>query len=164
MNLNRIDSLFTSYETESYPAVVLENPKFARNISMVIRIMAGFLNHANLFITSKRFYDSLKQDVRRLPREERMKAYHNVDLIYHTKPLNLLKGTPVCVELVNGAVPLPYFNHPEKAIYIFGAEDGGVSKALRVQCHHFIYIPTNACFNLATTVGMVLYDRYSKEK
>lgn len=163
MNKDVIDGLFSPLRRIMYPTVILENPKFARNISMVMRIMSGFLGESNLIVTTKRFYNSLGKGVKRLPREERMRGYKDVNLIHMEKPLNYIGGTPVCVELVNGAVPLNMFEHPRDAIYIFGPEDGDVSKALRVRAHHFIHIPTNHCFNLATTAGMILYDRYLKE-
>lgn len=121
------------------------------------------MERANLFITTKRFYGSLDDDVKRLPREERMKGYNNINLVMEPMPLKKMNGTPVCIELVDGAVPLQYFEHPEDAIYIFGPEDGGVSKALRVQAHHFVIVPTRNCLNLATTVSIVMYDRLLKE-
>lgn len=68
----------------------------------------------------------------------------------------------VCVELALGAVPLPHFIHPEKAIYVFGPEDGSLPQDVVDKAHHVVYVPTTGCMNLAATVNVVLYDRLAK--
>ncbi len=68
----------------------------------------------------------------------------------------------VCVELVEGATPLPEFLHPERAIYVFGPEDGSIPQAMINSASHVVYIPTIGCMNLAATVNVLLYDRLSK--
>lgn len=68
----------------------------------------------------------------------------------------------VAVELVTGAVSLSEFSHPENALYLFGPEDGSLSKELVDGADHVIYIPTIGCLNLAATVNVVLYDRQAK--
>lgn len=68
----------------------------------------------------------------------------------------------VCVELAEGATPLPRFKHPENAIYIFGPEDGSISQDVADRADHVVYIPTVGCMNLAATVNVLLYDRLAK--
>ncbi len=68
----------------------------------------------------------------------------------------------VCVELVEGAIPLPDFQHPENAFYIFGPEDGTISQEVVDKADAIVYIPTIGCLNLAATVNVVLYDRLAK--
>jgi tRNA(Leu) C34 or U34 (ribose-2'-O)-methylase TrmL len=70
----------------------------------------------------------------------------------------------ICVELAEGAQPLPGFVHPAEAFYIFGPEDGSIDQALIDQADAVVYIPTNTCMNLAATVNVVLYDRMAKMK
>ena len=61
-----------------------------------------------------------------------------------------------------GARPLPEYTHPDRALYLFGAEDGSLSQELRDWCEDVVYIPTQGCMNLAATVNVVLYDRLAK--
>ena len=68
----------------------------------------------------------------------------------------------VCVELVEGATPLPQFQHPDHALYIFGPEDGSLSQALVDRADAVVYITTIGCMNLAATSNVVLYDRLAK--
>jgi hypothetical protein len=71
---------------------------------------------------------------------------------------------PVAVDLIDGAIPLPEYKHPERAFYIFGAEDATLGSRVISWCRDTIYIPTDGCMNLAATVNVVLYDRLVKQK
>ncbi len=68
----------------------------------------------------------------------------------------------VCVELVEGAIALPEYQHPDKAFYIFGPEDGTIDQDLIDKANAVVYVPTIGCMNLAATVNVVLYDRLAK--
>ncbi|MCU8306563.1 TrmH family RNA methyltransferase, partial [Vibrio vulnificus] len=54
------------------------------------------------------------------------------------------------------------FVHPEKAIYLFGPEDGSLPQEVVDKAHHVAYIPTHGCMNLAATVNVLMYDRLAK--
>lgn len=94
-----------------------------------------------------------------------MKAY-DIDWGVDDLALARLVGegfTPVCVELVSGAEDLTQFEHPEgDVVYVFGPEDGGVSKGTRTFCHRFVKIPGAHCLNLAAACNVTLYDRMAK--
>lgn len=88
-------------------------------------------------------------------------------------PLNsvddLLENLPedtqvVCVDLIEGATPLPEFQHPEKAIYIFGPEDGSIKQELVDRADAVVYVPTVGCMNLAASTNVLLYDRLAKSE
>jgi tRNA(Leu) C34 or U34 (ribose-2'-O)-methylase TrmL len=68
----------------------------------------------------------------------------------------------VCVELVEGAIALPAFVHPDHALYLFGPEDGSLDQMLIDRADSVVFIPTTGCMNLAATVNVVLYDRLAK--
>lgn len=64
------------------------------------------------------------------------------------------------VELDERAVALSEFKHPERALYVLGAEDHGLSEADRSRCDALVQIPGAAfCLNVATAGSIVLYDR-----
>jgi tRNA(Leu) C34 or U34 (ribose-2'-O)-methylase TrmL len=144
------------------PAVVLEDPKYPRNVGYVLRSAFNY-GIRQIWITGDRVPLQASESYR-LPREERFKEYRVVDLRAHDRPLNhYASNVPVIgVELVAGAMPITYFEHPENAVYVFGAEDGGISKAMRVRCHQFIFLPTISCLNLAMAVTATLSDRLQK--
>ena len=92
-----------------------------------------------------------------------MRGYADVTLVNHDYPFDLLvkEAVPVGVELLPGTTNLAWFEHPENAVYVFGPEDGGLSKSARLNCHYFVQIPGYHCLNLAAAVNVVLYDRRS---
>lgn len=71
-------------------------------------------------------------------------------------------AVPVAVDLVDGATPLPSYQHPVSAFYVFGPEDGTLGKDILSWCRDRVMIPTHCCMNLHVTVGVVLYDRLAK--
>lgn len=68
----------------------------------------------------------------------------------------------VAVDLVEGARPLPRFHHPDRALYVFGPEDGTLGRSVLDRAHHRLMVPTRRCLNLASCVCVVLYDRAAK--
>lgn len=72
-------------------------------------------------------------------------------------------AVPVAVDLVDDAVALPDFVHPQAAFYVFGPEDGTLGKAVLDWCPFRVMVPTSICMNLAATVNVVLYDRLAKQ-
>ncbi len=92
-------------------------------------------------------------------RAERHIPTMHVDSIVDSAPHGCLR---IAVDLIEGATDLRDFIHPERAIYIFGPEDGTLGKAVHERCQHVVSIPTAFCLNLAATVNVVLYDRMAK--
>jgi tRNA(Leu) C34 or U34 (ribose-2'-O)-methylase TrmL len=161
------------------PAIILDNPKYARNISMVIRAASCYGwnqvwftgQRVSLSDPSKNMDDGHgKRQVRkkggktpRLPREERMKLYNHVQVRNYEKPFDHFSGaTPIAVELAEGAEMLHHFEWPENPVLVFGPEDGSISKVAMRHCHRRVILPTRACLNLATAVTTCLYDWYAK--
>ena len=146
------------------PAIILHNPKYPHNVGAAVRAASCFDSKLILF-TGKRV--SLEPEGikgYRLPREERMKGYKDVTLINDDYPFNRFKKiiTPVAVELRENAESLPFFEHPENAVYVFGPEDGSIPQVMLKHCHRFVVIPSKHCVNLAAAVYLVLYDRVTK--
>jgi len=165
------------------PSIVLCNPLYARNVSMVIRLAANYYLPQVWYTGDRVSIEDPSQNVEfpgderhsglkgkrkkgnkaRLPREERMRGFDDVELHQFDYPFDHFPGcTPVAVELKSGAELLPDFEHPEKAIYVFGPEDGSLQAPILRHCHRFVIVPTRYCLNLAMAVGTVLYDRMIK--
>lgn len=141
------------------PAVILWNPKHAHNVGGVLRTASSFGIRQVWFSGERVSLDPKRGE--RLPREERMKGYKEVDLRQHDYPFDCFADNvqPVAVEVRPDAVPLPYFAHPEHATYVFGPEDGSIDGTVMRHCHHRIIIPTRHCLNLSVAVGVVLAHR-----
>ena len=144
------------------PAVLLVNPRFARNVGVAVRAASAY-GLSQVWFTGPRVgYDV--QGIGRLPREERMKGYREVEIFHSERPFDRFPEgtTPVAVEVKEDAEHLFEFEHPDNAIYVFGPEDGSIPSVLLRHCHRHVIIPSRHCLNLAVAVGTVLYDRTAK--
>ncbi|MFC1526106.1 TrmH family RNA methyltransferase [Candidatus Latescibacterota bacterium] len=142
-------------------AVILEDPKHPQNVGGALRACAAF-GVRDLYWTGERVVFNTD----RLPSQERMPHYQSS--VHFTRDETALgrltdRGfVPVAVEVKADAENLIYFEHPPKAVYVFGPEDGSLSKEALSACHRFAFIPTHYCLNLAAAVNVVLYDRRMK--
>lgn len=68
----------------------------------------------------------------------------------------------VGIELVPGAFILPEYRHHERAVYLLGAEDRGLSSTAMARCHEVVEIPSTHCLNVSVAGAIVMYDRASK--
>lgn len=145
------------------PSIILVNPRFAYNVSMVVRLASCF-GLKQVWFTGDRVNFDLEKK-KRLPREERMKGYRDVQICQFDRPFDQFKdATPVAIEVRDQSERLQNFEHPENAVYVFGQEDGSIPDPILRQCHRFVIIPTHQqyCLNLATAVAITLWDRALK--
>lgn len=135
----------------------LVNPKTPENVGSILRACGNYRADKVLF-TGNRYVKAMQYNT------DTKNVVENIPL---ERTECLLEDIPegadiVCVELVEGAIPLPQFEHPENAYYIFGPEDGNLSQKIVDKAQSVVYIPTVGCMNLAATVNVVLYDRLAK--
>ena len=145
------------------PAIILVNPKFPHNVGAAVRAASCF-GVRQVWYTGDRVAMELEK-TKRLPREERMKNYKDVELRQFDRPFEQFEDVvPVAVELRQNSELLPQFEHPENAVYVFGPEDGGLTQVHLRLCHRFVVIPTHHCVNLSAAVYLMLYDRMFKRQ
>ena len=70
--------------------------------------------------------------------------------------------SPIAIEIHDSAVHLGQFDHPERAVYILGAEQEGIPTHILERCKHIITIPSKQCLNVAAAASIVMYDRQNK--
>jgi tRNA C32,U32 (ribose-2'-O)-methylase TrmJ len=144
------------------PAIALINPKYPHNVGAAVRAASCF-GVKQVWFTGDRVSLSPHKGYR-LPREERMKGYKKVELRQHDYFFDEFNRdiVPVPVEISDTSESLLAFEHPPRALYVFGPEDGGLKRPQLQHCHRFVVIPTQHCVNLAAAVYMILYDRLLK--
>ncbi len=93
-----------------------------------------------------------------------MRSYRHIPVIRSKNPLDAVPegASLVAVEMCEEAEALMDFNHPERACYVFGPENGSISQAILNRSAHKVMIPTMASLNLGMIVNIVLYDRLAK--
>lgn len=140
--------------SRGYACIGLDNPKFDLNVGGVLRA-SGCYGAAMVMIGGGRF--------KREPTDT-MAAFRHIPVVCLDDVMSSIPYDciPVAVDLLPGATPLPEYRHPERAFYLFGAEDATLGERIVSRCRDVIYVPTNRCMNLAATVNVVLYDRAAK--
>lgn len=142
---------------KSKVSIGLLNPKSPTNVGGILRACGCFGADA-VYFTGTRFVRASKYqtDTKKIAQNITLNAVSNLfDVVAE-------KQRVVCVELVEGASPLPQFVHPEFAFYIFGPEDGTLDQDIINRADDVVYVPTKGCMNLAATVNVLLYDRLAK--
>lgn len=136
--------------------VALHNPKSAVNVGGALR--AAHVFDASLVVVHGNRFMRSPTDV--------TKAYRSIptlvtegDIFDHI-PFDC---APVAVDLLPSAISLDAFQHPQRAFYIFGPEDGTLGSKIHARCKYKVFVPANHCLNLAACVNVILYDRRAKE-
>ncbi len=140
-----------------FAAIGLWHPKTPENVGGVMRA-AQCYGASMVAIAGDRSTSHVRHATNTVKAERRIPTLRGDDL----HALIPLGAVPVAVDLVEGAEPLPSYQHPACAFYIFGPEDGTLGAKVLDWCRDRVMIPTVGCMNLAATVNVVLYDRVSK--
>lgn len=140
--------------TRGYACVGMDNPKDKNNIGSALRAV-GVYGAAMIAVSGKR-YQRAVTDTRAQHRNTPLLMF---DDILDAIPFDCV---PVAIDIIAGARPLPKYEHPERAFYIFGAEDATLGERVTRRCRDIVYVPTDGCMNLAATINVVLYDRMVK--
>ena len=152
----------------SYVTIGLTNPKSPSNVGSVMRA-AGCYSVDQVMFTGQRYanaakYNGIKHNTDTKKARDKIpliptECFENIEVLRSSLPDNT---KIVCVDLIEGATPLPHFQHPEQVLYIFGPEDGTISQTVIDNADAVVYVPTVGCMNLAASVNVLLYDRLAK--
>ncbi|MCK5361256.1 MAG: TrmH family RNA methyltransferase, partial [Gammaproteobacteria bacterium] len=122
---------------ENKISIGLVNPKSPENVGSVMRA-AGNYRVDSVFYTGKRYPRALMRnpDFPDMHRKvsQNIPLYEVEDLIDAVSDLKI-----VCVEFAENAIPLPGYQHPLNAFYIFGPEDGSISQQLIDRADAVVY-------------------------
>lgn len=138
-------------------AIGVSHPKTEQNIGTLMR--SAHLYGAAFVFTVGRRYKRQASDTPCTPRHTPLFHYSDIDdLIDHLPHAAPLVG----VELDPRAVTLGEFQHPERAVYLLGAEDHGLTPNERDRCHHLVQIESALpqSMNVAVAGSLLLYTRH----
>ena len=100
-------------------------------------------------------------DTMNTPNHVPLFQYSSIEEFYQNLPHSSIL---VAVEMDGDAVPLKSYSHPERAVYLLGAEDTGLPPSVLEVAHSKVMVPTVLPYslNVAVAGSIVLYDRYAK--
>lgn len=139
--------------SRGYAVIGLINPKSECNVGGVMRA-AHCYKAASVYVQGDR-YKKQSADVH--------KTWRHIPVLNVPELVAPLDCQMVAVEITDDAQDLTVFKHPERAMYIFGPEDGSIPPKILAKCPHKVKVPTQGCMNLAATANVVLYDRLAKQ-
>lgn len=160
MELSDQSTIFRADQTRrGYFGIGIENTKTPANLGTLWR-SANLYNAAFLFTVGRRFVKQCS-DTMKTERHIPIFDYDDIEIFYSNLPYGCQL---VGVELTDDAVSLSRFRHPERAVYLLGAEDHGLTNAALNKCHAVVQIPTAKQFsmNVAVAGSLVMYDRFTK--
>jgi tRNA G18 (ribose-2'-O)-methylase SpoU len=116
---------------------------------------------ASFIFTVGRRYRAQSSDTLKTPR--------HIPLFHHETLQQLKESLPwsaplVGVELDERAEMVTEFRHPERAVYLLGAEDHGLTREERDACHALIQLPGEFSMNVSVAGSIVMFDRWQKRK
>lgn len=142
---------------KGYFGIGIENAKTVHNIGCLYR-SAHALGADFIFMIGTRYKRQASDTTFAL---KHIPFYEHKDFqsFYENMPKNCRL---IGVEISGTSRPITNYIHPERAIYLLGAEDSGLSKVSRAACHDMIEIPSKFCLNVATAGSIIMYDRNLK--
>ena len=123
---------------------------------------ANIMGCNGIFTIGKRYPKKHPTDTMNTPKHIPLREFNTFDDFF----LSIPRDTKlVGIELVESAKNIFHFKHPERAIYLLGAEDHGLSEKRLLQCDEIIKIPFyKNSMNVAVTGSLVMYDRILKNE
>lgn len=135
----------------------IQNVKTPINVGTLWR--SAYILGANFIFTIGKRYKHQASDTTKAPRHIPLYHYETFKDFYNHMPHNCKL---VGVELDDNAIDLKYFVHPERCVYLLGAEDAGLTKEAMEKCHYIVRIAGDYSMNVSVAGSIVMYDRLCK--
>jgi tRNA G18 (ribose-2'-O)-methylase SpoU len=144
-----------------YFGVAVYHPKTEANVGSLWRTAAAY-DAAFLGTVGRRY---------RHQASDTTKARRHVPLIHYATLDDLIEHLPdgcplIGVELDPRAIPLDRFSHPDRGLYLLGAEDNGLPQYVIDRCHYLVQIttPSPNSLNVAVAGGIIIAHRYANTR
>ncbi len=142
-----------------YFGIGIFHTKTEANVGTLWRSAYSF--GADFIFTIGRRYRKQASDTVNAARHVPCYHYEDMDDFLRHRPYNC---PLVGIEQCEGSVRIENFCHPERAIYLLGSEDGGLSAECIRRSQYLVEIDTAQCINVATAGSILMFDRQQKIK
>lgn len=131
--------------------------KMSHNIGTLWR-SADLMGADFMFIIGKR-YSTMRTDTLKSWKHIPLFEYESFEQFKSSLPKD---ATLVGIELDERSVPLMSYHHPQRAVYLLGAEDYGLPQLVLECCDDVVQLPGRFSLNVSVAGSIVLYDRVLK--
>jgi tRNA G18 (ribose-2'-O)-methylase SpoU len=156
-------------DERGYFGIGIFQAKTGANVGTLWR--TAYILGAKFIFTIGSRYKLQSSDTLNTPKHIPLFRHETVEQFYEALPYDApLVGVELPEDMPGyvgkSSTPLFQFNHPERAVYILGSEDGGLPPSVLERCHRLVYIPYDhpSSMNVATVGAIVMYDRMTKQQ
>ncbi len=144
---------------KGYYGICIYHPKKEVNVGTLWR--SAYLYDAAFIATIGRRYIPQPSDTTNTDKHIPLYEYDTFEQFLVNRPFGC---KIIAVEQYGQS--LQEFNHPDRCIYLLGAEDHGIPQNILDQCDDYIEIegPKKISMNVATAGTIVMYDRFVRRK
>ena len=135
----------------------IQHTKTEQNIGTLWR-SASIMGASFIFTIGKR-YKKQASDTMQSWRHIPLYNYETFDEFYKAMPYDCQL---VGIELDDKSEPIETFKHPERCIYLLGAEDNGLTKEAIDKCHKIVQLAGDYCMNVPVAGSIMMYDKILK--
>ena len=141
-----------------YFGIGVYHPKTEMNIGTLWRSAQNF--GASYIFTIGRRYQRQSSDTQGTTR--------HIPLFHHVTFEGFFEMLPYDAQLIGveqdeRSVDITSFKHPQRAVYLLGAEDNGLPPKVLDKCRAVVHIATPACLNVAVAGSIILFHRQSNQ-
>jgi tRNA G18 (ribose-2'-O)-methylase SpoU len=142
-----------------YFGIGIYAPKREINIGTLWRSAQIF--GASFIFTIGRRYEKQSSDTTKADRHIPLYNYKTFTEFNRLRP----NAAPlIAIEQNKNSKDIKDFIHPERAVYLLGAEDYGIPPKILNKCQEVIHISTPLCLNVAVAGSIVMFDRQNKKE
>lgn len=141
-----------------YFGIGIINGKCEANIGTLWR-SANIMGAQFIFTIGKRYPKKQSTDTMQTPRHIPLFEYETWEDFKKNIPRDC---EVIAIELDSRSKPIETMNHPERAIYLLGAEDRGIPIEVLQDCKRIIQLPGEHCLNVSVAGSIIMYDRCLK--
>ena len=141
-----------------YFGIGIINGKSEVNIGTLWR-SANIMGSQFIFTIGHRYPKKQSSDTMQTPRHIPLFEYATWEAFKNNIPRDC---EVIAIELDERSKPIETMNHPERAIYLLGAEDKGIPPEILKECKRIIQLPGKHCLNVSVAGSIVMYDRIIK--
>lgn len=143
--------------TRGYYGIGIYHPKTPINIGTLWRSAQNF-NASFMFVIGQRYKKQASDTT---------KAFRHIPLYNYRTFADFNKNRPydcplIAIEQSKTSTSIKNFIHPERAIYLLGAEDHGISPVILKKAQKIIHLDTPMCLNVSVAGSIVMFDRQQK--
>lgn len=147
------------YFKRGYFGIGIYRTKTIHNLGTLWRSAQNF--GAAFIFTVGRRYKQQASDTLNTPKHVPLFHYEDFDDLCAHRPFD---APLIGIEQCDRSMDLTTFAHPERAIYLLGAEDNGLPRVVVDKCSAIIAIASPMCLNVSVAGSIVMFDRSTKRR